>query len=330
MMSTALQRTTVAADAATARLGALEGMANDLDRAAQRVRVLERRRAKSARAAFGAAARKRRRPPPLRRNSTTVAVEETPPRPPTAAAAEETPPQPPTAAAAEETPPQLPINAPKTLHEALATLPLARASTAPPPVDDADALAVAARARADELAQATEAVRAARLVAQHEPQAPQSFTSLVGDFLRPIVFAEDPSPDEPGGWLDVAAGGGWARRWCAVVSGPHGPALEISKSPGAATDDVALLNGCVVEASDDENGRFAFRVAHAHQRTRVLAARNMDTRRQWTSTLSGVARRHAASAREQDLAVASAAGRRLLAAERRLGVARERNRVEGG
>ena len=317
MMSTALQRTTVAADAATARLGALEGMANDLDRAAQRVRVLERRRAKSARAAFGAAARKRRRPPPLRRNSTTVAVEETPPRPPTAAAA-------------EETPPQLPINAPKTLHEALATLPLARASTAPPPVDDADALAVAARARADELAQATEAVRAARLVAQHEPQAPQSFTSLVGDFLRPIVFAEDPSPDEPGGWLDVAAGGGWARRWCAVVSGPHGPALEISKSPGAAADDVALLNGCVVEAADDESGRFAFRVAHAHQRTRVLAARNMDTRRQWTSTLSGAARRHAASAREQDLAVASAAGRRLLAAERRLGVARERGRVEGG
>jgi len=317
-MSTGLlQRTTVAADAATDRTKSLEGLANDLDRAAQRVRALERRRAKSARAAFGAAARKRRRPPPLRRSSTNVAVEETLPRPPTAAAA-------------EETPPQLPINAPRTLQEALATPSPARASTAPPPVDDADALAVAARARANELAQASEAVRAARLVAQHEPQPTPSFTSLVDDFLRPIVFAEDLSPDEPGGWLDVAAGGAWARRWCAVVSGPHGPALEISKSPGAATDDVALLSGCVVEASDEKSGRFAFRVAHAHQRTRVLAARNRDTRRQWTSTLSGAARRHAASAREQDLAVASAAGRRLLAAERRLGVAKERGRVEGG
>jgi hypothetical protein len=304
-MSTGLlQRTTVAADAATDRTKSLEGIANDLDRAAQRVRALERRRAKSARAAFGAAARKRRRPPPLRRNSTNVAAEETPPRPP--------------------------INAPRTLQEALVTPSPARASTAPPPVDDADALAVAARARANELAQASEAVRAARLVAQHEPQPTPSFTSVVDDFLLPIVFAEDLSPDEPGGWLDVAAGGAWARRWCAVVSGPHGPALEISKSPGAATDDVALLSGCVVEASDEKSGRFAFRVAHAHQRTRVLAARNRDTRRQWTSTLSGAARRHAASAREQDLAVASAAGRRLLAAERRLGVAKERARVEGG
>ena len=99
-------------------------------------------------------------------------------------------------------------------------------------------------------------------------------------------------------------------------------------SPGAPPDDVALLVGCEVEAADDGD-RFAFRVAHAHQRTRVLAARNKDTRRQWTSTLSGAARTHASKAREQDLA-APAARRRLLAAERRLGVAVERGRVEDG
>ena len=101
---------------------------------------------------------------------------------------------------------------------------------------------------------------------------------------------------------------------------------EIGKSPGAPPDDVALLVGCEVEAADDGD-RFAFRVVHAHQRTRVLAARNKDTRRQWTSTLSGAARTHASKAREQDLA-APAARRRLLAAERRLGVAVERGRVE--
>jgi len=140
------------------------------------------------------------------------------------------------------------------------------------------------------------------------------------------AVADDAAPDEPGGWLDVALGGGWERRWCAVVSGPHGPRLEVSTSPGAPPDDVALLVGCEVEAADDGD-RFAFRVVHAHQRTRVLAARNKDTRRQWTSTLSGAARTHASKAREQDLA-APAARRRLLAAERRLGVAVERGRVE--
>ena len=173
-------------------------------------------------------------------------------------------------------------------------------------------------------------MRAAR-AAPHEPQAPQSFTALVGDFLRPMVaaVADDAAPDEPGGWLDVACERGWERRWCAVVSGPHGPRLEVSTSPGAPPDDVALLVGCEVEASEDESDRFAFRVAHAHQRTRVLAARNKDTRRQWASTLSGAARTHASKAREQDLA-APAARRRLLAAERRLGVAVERGRVEDG
>ena len=185
-----------------------------------------------------------------------------------------------------------------------------------------------AQARRAEIQHATEAVRAAR-AAPREPQAPQSFTALVGDFLRPMVaaVADDAAPDEPGGWLDVALGGGWERRWCAVVSGPHGPRLEVSTSPGAPPDDVALLVGCEVEASEDESDRFAFRVVHAHQRTRVLAARNKDTRRQWTSTLSGAARTHASKAREQDLA-APAARRRLLAAERRLGVAVERGRVE--
>ena len=116
------------------------------------------------------------------------------------------------------------------------------------------------------------------------------------------AVADDAAPDEPGGWLDVALGGGWERRWCAVVSGPHGPRLEVSTSPGAPPDDVALLVGCEVEASEDESDRFAFRVAHAHQRTRVLAARNKDTRRQWASTLSGAARspHRASKAREQD------------------------------
>ncbi len=271
----------------------LDAIANNLQNAAQRVRVLEKRRAKNARAAFAAAARKRRRPPP-------------------------------------RTAPAPPSHAPKTLHEALAAPPPGNAaSAAPPPADAPAALAVMAEARRAEIQQATEAVRAAR-AAPREPQAPQSFTALVGDFLRPMVaaVADDAAPDEPGGWLDVALGGGWERRWCAVVSGPHGPRLEVSTSPGAPPDDVALLVGCEVEASEDESDRFAFRVAHAHQRTRVLAARNKDTRRQWTSTLSGAARNHASKAREQDLA-APAARRRLLAAERRLGVAVERGRVEG-
>jgi hypothetical protein len=285
-----LERT--AAAAADANHVDLDVVANNLASAARRVRVLEKRRAKNARAAFAAAARKRRRPPP---------------RP---------------------APAPRPINAPKTLHEALAAPPPGNtASTAPPPADGPAALAVMAEARRAEIQQATEAVRAAR-AAPREPQAPQSFTALVGDFLRPMVaaVADDAAPDEPGGWLDVACERGWERRWCAVVSGPHGPRLEVSTSPGAPPDDVALLVGCEVEASEDGD-RFAFRVAHAHQRTRVLAARNKDTRRQWTSTLSGAARNHASKAREQDLA-APAARRRLLAAERRLGVAVERGRVE--
>ena len=289
--ATILERTAVAA--ADANHVDLDGIANKLASAARRVRVLEKRRAKTARAAFAAAARKRRRPPPTRRPA-----------------------------------PAPPSYAPKTLHEALAAPPPGNtASTAPPPADDPAALAVMAEARRAEIQHATEAVRAAR-AAPHEPQAPQSFTSLVGDFLRPMVaaVADDAAPDEPGGWLDVALDGGWERRWCAVVSGPHGPRLEIGKSPGAPPDDVALLVGCEVEAADDGD-RFAFRVAHAHQRTRVLAARNKDTRRQWSSTLSGAARTHASKAREQDLA-APAARRRLLAAERRLGVAVERGRVE--
>ena len=290
--ATILERTAVAA--ADANNVDLDVIANNLASAARRVRVLEKRRAKNARAAFAAAARKRRRP--TRRPA-----------------------------------PAPPSYAPKTLHEALAAPPPGNtASAAPPPADDPAALVEAARARQAEIQHATEAVRAAR-AAPHEPQAPQSFTALVGDFLRPMVaaVADDAAPDEPGGWLDVAVGGGWERRWCAVVSGPHGPRLEIGKSPGAPPDDVALLVGCEVEASEDESDRFAFRVAHAHQRTRVLAARNKDTRRQWTSTLSGAARTHASKAREQDLA-APAARRRLLAAERRLGVAVERGRVEGG
>jgi hypothetical protein len=285
-----LERTAVAA--ADANNLDLDAIANNLASAARRVRALERRRAKTARAAFAAVARKRRRP--TRRPA-----------------------------------PAPPSYAPKTLHEALAAPPPGNtASAAPPPADDPAALVEAARARQAEIQHATEAVRAAR-AAPHEPQAPQSFTALVGDFLRPMVaaVADDAAPDEPGGWLDVAVGGGWERRWCAVVSGPHGPRLEIGKSPGAPPDDVALLVGCEVEASEDESDRFAFRVVHAHQRTRVLAARNKDTRRQWTSTLSGAARNHASKAREQDLA-APAARRRLLAAERRLGVAVERGRVE--
>ena len=289
--ATILERTAVAA--ADANNVDLDVIANNLASAARRVRVLEKRRAKAARAAFAAAARKRRRPPPRRPA------------------------------------PAPPSHAPKTLHEALAAPPPGNtASAAPPPADDPAALAVMAEARRAEIQHATEAVRAAR-AAPHEPQAPQSFTALVGDFLRPMVaaVADDAAPDEPGGWLDVAVGGGWERRWCAVVSGPHGPRLEIGKSPGAPPDDVALLVGCEVEASEDESDRFAFRVVHAHQRTRVLAARNKDTRRQWTSTLSGAARNHASKAREQDLA-APAARRRLLAAERRLGVAVERGRVE--
>jgi hypothetical protein len=289
-----LERTAVAA--ADAKNVDLDAIANKLASAARRVRVLEKRRAKTARAAFAAAARKRRRPPPTRRPA-----------------------------------PAPPSYAPKTLPEALAAPPPGNtASTAPPPADAPAALAVMAQARRAEIQHATEAVRAAR-AAPREPQPSQSFTSLVGDFLRPMVaaVADDAAPDEPGGWLDVALGGGWERRWCAVVSGPHGPRLEIGKSPGAPPDDVALLVGCEVEASEDESDRFAFRVVHAHQRTRVLAARNKDTRRQWTSTLSGAARTHASKAREQDLA-APAARRRLLAAERRLGVAVERGRVEGG
>ena len=289
--ATILERTAVAA--ADANNVDLDVIANNLASAARRVRVLEKRRAKAARAAFAVAARKRRRPPPRRPA------------------------------------PAPPSHAPKTLHEALAAPPPGNtASTAPPPADDPAALAVMAEARRAEIQHATEAVRAAR-AAPREPQAPQSFTALVGDFLRPMVaaVADDAAPDEPGGWLDVAVGGGWERRWCAVVSGPHGPRLEIGKSPGAPPDDVALLVGCEVEASEDESDRFAFRVVHAHQRTRVLAARNKDTRRQWTSTLSGAARNHASKAREQDLA-APAARRRLLAAERRLGVAVERGRVE--
>jgi hypothetical protein len=291
--ATILERTAVAA--ADANNLDLDVVANKLASAARRVRVLEKRRAKAARAAFAAVARKRRRP--------TLRTAPAPPRP----------------------------NAPKTLHEALAAPPPGNtASTAPPPADEPAALAAAAQARRAEIQHAMEAVRAAR-AAPHEPQAPQSFTALVGDFLRPMVaaVADDAAPDEPGGWLDVACERGWERRWCAVVSGPHGPRLEIGKSPGAPPDDVALLVGCEVEASEDESDRFEFRVAHAHQRTRVLAARNKDTRRQWTSTLSGAARNHASKAREQDLA-APAARRRLLAAERRLGVAVERGRVEDG
>ena len=289
--ATILERTAVAA--ADANNVDLDVIANNLASAARRVRVLEKRRAKNARAAFAAAARKRRRPPPTRRPA-----------------------------------PAPPSNAPKTLHEALAAPPPGNtASTAPPPADAPAALAVMAEARRAEIQHATEAVRAAR-AAPHAPQPSQSFTSLVGDFLRPMVaaVADDAAPDEPGGWLDVACERGWERRWCAVVSGPHGPRLEVSTSPGAPPDDVALLVGCEVEAADDGD-RFAFRVVHAHQRTRVLAARNKDTRRQWTSTLSGAARTHASKAREQDLA-APAARRRLLAAERRLGVAVERGRVE--
>ena len=287
-----LERTAVAA--ADANHVDLDVVANNLASAARRVRVLEKRRAKNARAAFAAAARKRRRP-------------------------------------TRRTAPAPPSNAPKTLHEALAAPPPGNtASAAPPPADAPAALAVMAEARRAEIQHATEAVRAAR-AAQHAPQPSQSFTALVGDFLRPMVaaVADDAAPDEPGGWLDVALDGGWERRWCAVVSGQHGPRLEVSTSPGAPPDDVALLVGCEVEASEDESDRFAFRVVHAHQRTRVLAARNKDTRRQWTSTLSGAARTHASKAREQDLA-APAARRRLLAAERRLGVAVERGRVEGG
>ena len=287
--ATILERTAVAA--ADANNFDLDVIANKLASAARRVRVLEKRRAKTARAAFAAAARKRRRP--TRRAA-----------------------------------PAPPSYAPKTLHEALAAPPPGNtASTAPPPADAPAALAVMAEARRAEIQHATEAVRAAR-AAPREPQPSQSFTALVGDFLRPMVaaVADDAAPDEPGGWLDVALDGGWERRWCAVVSGPHGPRLEVSTSPGAPPDDVALLVGCEVEAADDGD-RFAFRVVHAHQRTRVLAARNKDTRRQWSSTLSGAARTHASKAREQDLA-APAARRRLLAAERRLGVAVERGRVE--
>ena len=82
--------------------------------------------------------------------------------------------------------------------------------------------------------------RAATLAVLHGPRRRLS---------RPMVaaVADDAAPDEPGGWLDVALGGGWERRWCAVVSGPHGPRLEMSKSPGAPPDDVALLVGCEVE-----------------------------------------------------------------------------------
>ena len=289
--ATILERT--AAAAADANNVDLDVIANKLASAARRVRVLEKRRAKTARAAFAAAVRKRRRPTP-------------------------------------RTAPAPPSYAPKTLHEALAAPPPGNAaSAAPPPADAPAALVEAARARQAEIQHATEAVRAAR-AAPREPQPSQSFTSLVGDFLRPMVaaVADDAAPDEPGGWLDVAVGGGWERRWCAVVTGPHGPRLEVSTSPGAPPDVGALLVVGEVEAADDGD-RFAFRVVHAHQRTRVLAARNKDTRRQWTSTLSGAARNHASKAREQDLA-APAARRRLLAAERRLGVAVERGRVEGG
>ena len=58
------------------------------------------------------------------------------------------------------------------------------------------------QARRAEIQQATEAVRAR--AAPREPQPSQSFTSLVGDFLRPMVaaVADDAAPDEPAvGWM---------------------------------------------------------------------------------------------------------------------------------
>ena len=175
---------------------------------------------------------------------------------------------------------------------------------APPPADDPAALAVMARAPGRDPTR--DGGRARARAAPHEPQPsspsrPSSATSQA----HGRAVADDAAPDEPGGWVDVGSERGWERRGCAVVSGPHGPRLEIGKSPGAPPDDVALLVGCEVEAADDGD-RFAFRVAHAHQRTRVLAARNKDTRRQWSSTLSGAARNHASKAREQDMAPAAA------------------------